>query len=118
MIKVALTSLVSGGSDPTPADVSDVLRDVIASLDEDLTRDLFQLFPDPSSFAHLTDDEIRSTINDHHSGGKNAAIVSRCMRGTTVLLSLVDPNRINIWVASLGDCQAGKSTLIDVVPGI
>ncbi|KAF6763215.1 hypothetical protein DFP72DRAFT_841339 [Ephemerocybe angulata] len=32
--------------------------------------------------------------------------VLRCMRGTTVLIALVDPEGANLWVASLGDCTA------------
>jgi len=54
----------------------------------------------------LSDAEIRAIINDIDSGGKNLAKVLLCMRGSTCLISLVDPLRSNLWVASLGDCQA------------
>jgi len=30
------------------------------------------------------------------------------MQGSTVLVSLVDPEGLNLWVCSLGDCQAGE----------
>jgi len=35
------------------------------------------------------------------------------MQGSTVLVSLIDPNRDNIWIASLGDCQAVLGVRVD-----
>lgn len=32
-----------------------------------------------------------------------------CMYGTTALIALVDPDHQNLWVANVGDCQAGPS---------
>ena len=37
---------------------------------------------------------------------KNARL---CMYGTTALVALVDPDHQNLWVANVGDCQAGRS---------
>ncbi|KAG6813656.1 hypothetical protein H0H92_008893 [Tricholoma furcatifolium] len=100
-----LVELVSR-MEPSADVVSKLLQDVITSLDVKLTQDLHGLFPDIDSFANLSDDAISAIINDQASGGKNASIVSRCMRGTTVLVALVDPGCSNLWVASLGDGQA------------
>lgn len=33
-----------------------------------------------------------------------------CMYGTTALVALVDPDHQNLWVANVGDCQAGLSS--------
>jgi len=62
----------------------------------------------------LSDDEIKAVIHDSAAGGPNHAKVARCMQGSTVLVSLIDPNRDNIWVASLGDCQAGMLLVWDL----
>jgi pyruvate dehydrogenase phosphatase len=59
----------------------------------------------PSGVGGLSEQEIRTIIND---GGENSARVARGMQGTTALVALLDPTRTNLWVASLGDCQAGK----------
>lgn len=91
----------------TPLAISDILTHSIQSLDNRLTRELLRLFPDPSFIAQLSDDEISATVNDVESGGANSEIVARCMRGSTILVSLVDPPGSNLWVASLGDSQAG-----------
>lgn len=34
------------------------------------------------------------------------------MRGTTALISIVDPGKANLWVASLGDSAAGIYSII------
>lgn len=70
-----------------------------------MTNVVKQLFPDEVSLASLTDEQIKSTINGP-SNPNNLAIL-RCMRGTTALVSLIDPKKENLWVASLGDSQAG-----------
>ena len=70
------------------------------------SKDLLDLFPGgEASIDKMSDEEIKAIIND---GGRNAAIVSRCMRGTTLLIALIDPHYENLWVASLGDCVASK----------
>ncbi|KAJ7084275.1 protein serine threonine phosphatase 2C [Mycena belliarum] len=87
----------------TPSDVSDVLRATIAGVDGKIAQDLLDLFPGGvDAIARLSDNDITSIIND---GGVNSAKVLRCMRGSTVLVSLISPT-LDVWVASLGDCQA------------
>ena len=99
----------------------------ISEVDDAITRDIVGLFPggpeqtpgcqivDARSLAtqirqieELSDDEIHAIVNDMQAGGVNNAKVLRGMRGSTVLVSLVDPSGRNLWVASLGDCQAGS----------
>lgn len=87
--------------------ISNVLEEAIALLDDTMTQDLLRLFPTPEIISTLSDAEIDSIINDADSGGANSTIVTRCMRGSTVLVSLLDPGAANLWVASLGDCQSG-----------
>jgi pyruvate dehydrogenase phosphatase len=91
-----------------PSSISNLLSKVIISYDDYLTKDLYDLFPGGvEELSKLSDDEVKAVIHDSGIGGPNHAKVARCMQGSTVLVSLIDPNRDNIWVASLGDCQAG-----------
>ncbi|KAF8622365.1 hypothetical protein AX15_007095 [Amanita polypyramis BW_CC] len=85
------------------ASVATVLHQSVTTFDELIVADLLKLFPDPHSLNRFSDHEIRSIINDN---GRNSATIYRCMSGSTVLVSLVDPTRRNLWVASLGDSQA------------
>ena len=89
---------------PDASTISNVLTSTIAFFDEDIGRALLKLFPDPEALAKLSDKEIREIIND---GGSNSTTVLRCMLGSTVLISLVNPSRTSLWTASLGDCAAG-----------
>lgn len=114
MIRSSLTSTIAlaGNVDLDPSIVSNMLTAEISSLDDGIKDGLLRLFPDLGAITKLSDAEIRDVINDSDSGGKNSAMLMRCMRGTTVLLSLTDPSGSNLWVASLGDCQAGRSPRI------
>jgi len=85
------------------SNVPDVLRQSIASFDELIAADLLHLFPDPQALNRFSDSDLRSIINDK---GRNSAAIYRCMSGSTVLLSLLDPARSHLWVATLGDSQA------------
>ena len=97
--------------------MSDLLSKAIVSYDESLTKDLYDIFPGGhDELSKLSDDEIKAVIHDSAAGGQNHAKVARCMQGSTVLISLIDPDRDNVWVASLGDCQAGMS-LAPILPG-
>ncbi|KAF7360012.1 Serine/threonine protein phosphatase 2C [Mycena venus] len=90
-----------------PLDAGELLRKVIADLDERIGQDLLDLFPGgPGALENVSDDEVTALIND---GGVNSAKVLRCMRGCTVLVALIGPD-LDIWVASLGDCQCVLGT--------
>lgn len=90
--------------------VCQMLTDTISSVDDGIAQALYDIFPDPSALDGLSDDAIRNIINDSDRGGKSSAAILRCMRGTTVLVSLFDVQTRHLWVASLGDCVAGTST--------
>ena len=97
--------------------MSDLLSKAVVAYDDSLTKELYGIFPGGrDELSKLSDDEIKAVIHDSAAGGPNHAKVARCMQGSTVLVSLIDPNRDNIWVASLGDCQAGMS-LVSVLHG-
>ncbi|KAG1735080.1 protein serine threonine phosphatase 2C [Suillus paluster] len=102
-------ALTDAGTTPlAPSTVSTLLQSSIQAVDDALTDAVKQLFPDEAALAALTDEQIKSIINGP-TNPNNLAIL-RCMRGTTALVSLVDPRKENLWVASLGDCQAVLGT--------
>jgi len=114
LVKSALTELISSNSLAKPTllvkEISDILSQTIAAFDDAIMKDLLDLFPGgETQIAGMSDEEINDLINDQASGGKNAQTLARCMRGTTALITLVDPTRENMWVANLGDCVASKS---------
>jgi pyruvate dehydrogenase phosphatase len=90
-------------------DIPAILRRTIMSFDEKIASDIVTLFPE-DVLPHLSIDEIAKITNDRDPKtgvGKNNQIILRGMRGTTALIVLVDKERENLWVANLGDCQAG-----------
>jgi hypothetical protein len=93
----------------SPDLVSSLLGDTISEFDDSLREDLLALFPGGFEGAlKLSGEEIEEIINDADRGGHNLKKVHRCMRGSTALISLVDPPGENLWVANLGDCEAGQ----------
>lgn len=80
------------------------------TFDEAIAGDVLDLFPGGlESLSSLSDEYIQRTINDITSGGANYKKARLCMYGTTALVALVDPEHENLWLANLGDCQAGMS---------
>lgn len=116
LIQVVLGSALknANGNALAPGIVSNILVRTIANFDEAILQDVLDLFPGgPDAIQLLSTDTISAIINDLESGGANHTKVMRCMHGSTVLVSLVDPVRENLWVASLGDCQAGLPHICD-----
>jgi pyruvate dehydrogenase phosphatase len=109
LIHAALTKAMANASNAplTPSTISALLQSSIQAVDDALTDAVKHLFPNEATLAALTDEQIKSTINGPTN--PNNLTILRCMRGTTALVSLVDPKKENLWVASLGDCQAGAS---------
>ena len=90
--------------------MSATLKRAFISFDRDIANDVLALFPGGiASLEHLSDDYIRSVINDYNNGLQNYKKVQLNMYGTTALLALVDPRQEHLWIANLGDCQAGAS---------
>ena len=88
---------------PTKDAISKLLVEFIERFDASFISDLKALFPNgPES---MLPDAVDAFIND---SGERALTVHRAIRGTTALIALTDPKAENLWVASLGDCQAGR----------
>jgi pyruvate dehydrogenase phosphatase len=71
---------------------------------------VLELFPGGlASLPDRTDEEIQAVVNDFTgpSAGANYKRARLCLYGTTALVALVDPAHENLWVANLGDCEAG-----------
>lgn len=80
----------------------------MTSFDDAIAADVLDLFPGGlDSLSDISDKQIQATINDLHRGGDNYKKARLCMYGTTALVALVDPDHENLWLANLGDCQAG-----------
>jgi len=111
LVKEALSAVLEADKEPAPSTISETLIKAISSFDDNIGRAFLELFPDQESLARMSDEEIKSIIND---GGSNAAIVVKCLRGTTVLIAISDPAKANLWVASLGDCSASTYPFVCV----
>jgi pyruvate dehydrogenase phosphatase len=92
-----------------PDAIRNILSIAITSFDEAIAGDVLDLFPGGiASLASLSDEEIQRVINDFDGTGENYKKARLCMYGTTALVALVDPKHENLWVAGLGDCEAGR----------
>lgn len=93
---------------PAPDIVSDMLSSRITAFDNAIAGDVLELFPGGiDSLPARTDEEIRAVLNDFAGTGENYQRSRLCLYGTTALVALVDPAHENLWVANLGDCEAG-----------
>jgi pyruvate dehydrogenase phosphatase len=100
---------------PAPDIVGDMLSHRITAFDNAIAGDVLELFPGGiDSLPARTDEEIQAVLNDFAgSGGNNNGTgvnyqrARLCLYGTTALVALVDPTHENLWVANLGDCEAG-----------
>ena len=106
MIKMSLQTLLSGsrGTVPSPEQVSGILTSAIRHLDDTIRSDLLAFLP-MGKLRYLSPDQLRDHIQRHESEWE--IISSRCTQGATVIFSLLDPSKKNLWVVNLGDSQAG-----------
>lgn len=95
--------LRDGLENPTPEDISRILRETITSVDDGIKQEFLQLFPDVGSITKMAEEDIRAMLDGK---APTSARAQRALSGTTVLVALTDPGKVNLWVASLGDCQA------------
>lgn len=101
---------------PTVEQISNILSHELAAFDNSILGDFLRVFPKgEESLASLSIPEVKHLINDHSTGSENYAKMMRCMCGTTALIGLVDPNRSNLWIANLGDCQASASLCFQIM---
>lgn len=87
-----------------PSAIGNALEQAISDFDKSIGNALLELFPDKLALMDIPDEDVKNIINDD---GHNVATVLRCMRGSTALVSITDPSKSNLWVASLGDSAAG-----------
>lgn len=108
--------------------VSSLLQETISAIDDSIKQAVLDLLPSSDYIDQLSDDEIRAIVNDQatvvpsniglptladkYAGrGPNNIKVTRAMRGTTVLVVLINSDG-GLWTAGLGDCQAGECLYI------
>ena len=123
MIKQALESLLrssfrghhaaaaSGGF--SAAAISGMLSDCIVRFDHSITTDFTRIFPGgPAALQGMSSTQIRRLFQDRASssqagGSQDLTAVTRCLQGSTVIVTLTDPSKHNLWIANLGDSQTG-----------
>ncbi|KAG6372354.1 phosphatase 2C-like domain-containing protein [Boletus reticuloceps] len=105
IIRMSLQGLLSGSAGKIPSSelVSEALTNAITHLDDSIRSDLFDFLP-CDSLRRLSPDQLREHIRRHESEWET--ISARCTQGTTVIYSLLDPSKRNLWVVNLGDSQA------------
>lgn len=103
-----LVAVLKDTPEYTPDSIRDTLSRAISDFDAGIGQKLLDLFPDPVALSEMYSGDIEDIINDD---GPNSETVLRCMRGSTALISIIDPAKKNLWVASLGDCAAGSCFL-------
>jgi pyruvate dehydrogenase phosphatase len=95
------------GAFASPRAVSNLLSNAITTFDDTLTNDFKSLFSpgDIAALRRMDDGQIRRLFQS----SQNRLIATRCLHGSTALLSLTDPSRQHLWICNLGDSQAGES---------
>ena len=92
-----------------PAEVSRVLSEATTSFDHAIAGDILKVFPAGiKALADMPHSMIQAIIN-RNADPQFLKKARLCMYGTTALIALVDPDHQNLWVANVGDCQAGPS---------
>lgn len=91
--------------------VSKILSDALIKIDDSIRLNFLRLFPDDAdALRRMTDSQVRGVLSGG-TGGLNRALALRCTQGATVIMALTDPWK-NLWIANLGDCQAGTWHLV------
>lgn len=112
MIKQALDSLLRnfrGHGGGFSAAISGMLSDCITRFDHSITNDFTRIFPGgPAALQAMSSTQIRHLFQDRMSGpgSQDLTAVTRCLQGSTVIVTLTDPSKHNLWIANLGDSQA------------
>ncbi|KAJ7502748.1 phosphatase 2C-like domain-containing protein [Mycena galericulata] len=92
----------SGARQIPPGRVSQILRDSIVRLDDSISSNFLDIFPrDLRRLSRLTDRDVQNAFQ-RDSTGRNRSAAAQCLGGTTLVLSLTDPNDKNVWIANLG----------------
>jgi len=92
-----------------PAEVSRILSESTTSFDRAIAGDILKVFSGGlEALADMPQSMIQAIIN-RNADPQFLKKARLCMYGTTALIALVDPDHQNLWVANVGDCQAGPS---------
>ncbi|KAJ7497155.1 phosphatase 2C-like domain-containing protein [Mycena latifolia] len=92
----------SGSRQITPDRVSQILRDSVMKLDDEISSSFLDIFPrDLRRLGRMSDRDVQN-IFQRDSTGRSRNAAARCLGGTTMVLSLTDPNEKNVWIANLG----------------
>ena len=125
MIKQALESLLRSSSSfrghgGFSAAISGILSDCITRFDHSITTDFTRIFPGgPAALQGMSSAQIRhllfqdrmhatTTMSGGPPGSQDLTAVTRCLQGSTVIVTLTDPAKHNLWIANLGDSQTGN----------
>ncbi|KAI0268612.1 protein serine/threonine phosphatase 2C [Gloeopeniophorella convolvens] len=108
IIRRSLESLLhSSKGSVFPDAVSKILSDCIVAFDHSITADFMRMFPGGAAgLQKMSSTQIRQLFQDRTSASQNLTAATRCLQGSTALLTLTDPAKHNLWIANLGDCQA------------
>lgn len=85
--------------------VSDILKDSLQAVDDGIIKGLKDLFPSVEALDKYSPEEIKKIVNEEEGNYEKMRL---CMHGSTALVALIDPKGKNLWVASVGDCQASE----------
>jgi hypothetical protein len=118
MVKQALESLLRSfrgqqQQHGTSAAISGILSDCITRFDHSITSDFTRIFPGgPAALQGMSSTQIRHLFQDRSmsggpGGSQDSPAVTRCLQGSTVIVTLTDPSKHNLWIANLGDSQTG-----------
>ncbi|KAF5345924.1 hypothetical protein D9758_011414 [Tetrapyrgos nigripes] len=100
-------------SENDPETISSLLQHCIISFDQSIFEDIMSFLPSAEDLtsSSVSDEDIRRIINDRRvertDSLSNYAKIIRSMQGSTALIALISPNSEKLWIANLGDCQAG-----------
>lgn len=102
--------MCAAGSRPLrPEVIAETISQAIVHFDELIISRFLNVLPEAyrTNLPTVNPGDIRQLINDRSRGGHCYLRTAQAMGGTTALITLTDPRRENLWVANLGDCQAG-----------
>ncbi|KAJ7362261.1 hypothetical protein DFH08DRAFT_321263 [Mycena albidolilacea] len=92
-------------------DVEAVMKDTIEEFDRSLLLPLLGLFDEGEDWSDPkwlnTETEVYPRIGDPDKDDERYAAGMRATVGSTALIAFLDKQRKYLWVASLGDCDAG-----------
>lgn len=91
----------------SPDTISQLLSDAFVHLDDSIRSDFLETIQgDAEHLDKITVAETQEILNGG-TNGWNRKLATRCTQGATAILALTNPEKNGLWIANLGDCQAG-----------